>query len=546
VYRNVGFYQDKLLREKLKLCQYNINKEAKLEKRKIGNKKIILQKNQLIKQDQLIKQSQLIKQDQLIKQSQLIKQDQLIEKNQLIKQNQPQKISVEKSGVNDNKFTIIKDNLEKKTKLPTNLDLLKKQNNIKVENTLNQVQKPLNKDITKENPLQEYKHSINTDTKQNEIKEINKIRNSYDQTKNNSSNKKEIIIEIFMKDKEEIEKSNKREQVIEIFMNDTNKKELKTKNDTNKKYDVLNKDSFENPNELKLDTSISNNKKEIIRPKDENVKVLDISPINKTEEKSNNNQNLYENDITDLFDNDEIQDILVEVLTNNKVDELSIDEMYAEAERILFEKVIGPKSIKGKFYKVKKYLKIFAVYILPIILSSVSISLIGLQLSGIMATHYMDAALITAGKTTLVQGTQCLVNAATGVMNGITSDVLPNIGVSNFSFGSLFSSVTSTFKSAVKLGTDTINNALDCVTDDAVTNAVASATSSATAVVCMQIFYPIGIAINVAIIIYMLTKIIVELNDRGKFDKFHKYRKKFINKLKMFNRKVRTKITNNN
>ncbi|SCL86203.1 hypothetical protein PCHCB_000510900, partial [Plasmodium chabaudi chabaudi] len=81
-------------------------------------------------------------------------------------------------------------------------DLLKKQNNIKVENTLYQVHKPLNKGITKENVIQDYKHFINTDTKQNEIKEINKIRDSYDQTNNNSSNKKEIIIEIFIKDKE--------------------------------------------------------------------------------------------------------------------------------------------------------------------------------------------------------------------------------------------------------------------------------------------------------------------------------------------------------
>ncbi|VTZ67594.1 Plasmodium exported protein, unknown function [Plasmodium chabaudi chabaudi] len=93
-------------------------------------------------------------------------------------------------------------------------------------------------------------------------------------------------------------------------MNDTNKKELKTKNDTNKKYDVLNKDKHEKNCLTQLNI---NNKKEIIRPKDENVKVLDISPINKTEEKSNNNPNLDGNDITDFFDNDEIQDLLVEV-----------------------------------------------------------------------------------------------------------------------------------------------------------------------------------------------------------------------------------------
>ncbi|SCL82731.1 Plasmodium exported protein, unknown function [Plasmodium chabaudi chabaudi] len=114
-----------------------------------------------------------------------------------------------------------------------NYDLLKKQNNIKVENTLNQVQKPLNKGITKENSIP-----------------------------NNKDNNDDKFIE----------------------------------------------------HEKNCLTQLNiNNKKEIIRTKNGNVKVLDISPINKTEEKSNNNPNLDGNDITDFFDNDEIQDLLVEV-----------------------------------------------------------------------------------------------------------------------------------------------------------------------------------------------------------------------------------------
>ncbi|CAD2088758.1 Plasmodium exported protein, unknown function [Plasmodium vinckei lentum] len=503
VYRNRGFSQDKLLREKHKLYRHNINKEVELEKTKV-------------------------------------------------------------------------DNLYKKKELSSNHDLLKKQNNIQVENTLNQVQSPLKKVITKENVLKEYNHSINTDSKQNEIKEINKIGDSYDNTKNKPSNKKEIVIEICLENQEKIQKSNKREQVIEIYMSDVKKIGLEEKNDplktndTNKKYDVSNKDSSENPNELKCEARIPNNidnkddkflepeknypvqldinnKKEIIKPKDEDVKVLDILPINETEEKSNNNSDLEENDFIDLFDNDDIQDVVGEVLSNSKIDELSIDDIYLETERVLFDKIIGTKPVKGKYYKVKKYLKIFALYILPIILSTVSISLVGINLSGLMATHYMDAALLTAGQTTLSGGSQCLVSTATSVVQGITDSILPSISSSGSGLASLFSSAVSSLKNvvkaAVKVSGDTINSTLGCVADNALLVAVNNATVSATGLMYLQIFYPVSITINVAIIIYILIEIIIHLNDMGKFDKFHKFRKKFMNKLKNFNTELRKKFT---
>ncbi|CAD2099405.1 Plasmodium exported protein, unknown function [Plasmodium vinckei brucechwatti] len=537
-YRNGGFPQDKILREKRKLYQHNINKEVKLEKNKVGNKKVILQKNRLIEQSR------------------------------------PKTIAVEKRGVNHNKYIIIKDNLYKK-KLSSNHDLLKKQNNIQVENTLNQVRSPLQKDIAKENALQKYKHSINTDNKQNEIKEINKIGDSYDNTKNKPPNKKEIVIEICMESQEKIQKSNKREKVIEIYMNDIKKIGLKEKNDSlkindpNKKYDISNKDSSENPNELKYEVSIPNNidnnndkflkhekkcpiqldinnKKEIIRPKDEDVKVLDILPINNTEEKSNNNPNLDENDIIDLFDNDDIQDVVSEVLNKNKIDELSVDEIYLETQRLLFDKIIGSKPVKGKYYKVKKYLKIFALYILPIILSSISISLVGINLSGYMAVHYIDAALLTAGQTTLSKGAQCLASTAADVVSGITNSIISSIDVSGIGLSNLFGNVVNTFKGAVNVGTNTINNTLECVADKAILVAVDHATVSATSLMYLQIFYPVSIAINVAIILYILIEVIMHLNDMGKFDKFHKFRKKFMNKLKNFNTQLRKKFTDKN
>ncbi|CAD2112639.1 hypothetical protein YYG_00009 [Plasmodium vinckei petteri] len=535
VYRNYGFSQDKILREKRKLYQHNINNEAELKKTKVGNKKVILQKNRLIEQSQ------------------------------------PQTIAVKKRRVNDNKYTIIKDNLEKKKELSSNHDLLKKQNNIQVENTLNHVLSPLKKDITKESGLQEYKHSINTDSKQNEIKEINKIVDSYDNTKNKPSNKKEIVIEICMENQKKIQKSNKREQVIEIYMSDIKKIGLEEKNDPlkindpNKKYDVSNKDSSENPNELKYEVSIPNNidnndnkflehekncpvqlninnKKEIIRPKDEDVKDLDILPINETEEKSNNNPNLDENDFIDLFDNDDIQDVVGKVLSNDKINELSIDEIYLETERLLFDKVIGPKPVKGKYYKVKKYLKIFALYILPIILSTISISLVGVNISGLMGVRYMDAALYTIGETTLFRTSDCIVNTASNVMSEVAT-ALPTIDIDSLGFTGLFSSI---LKGAASYAPNVIKSTFGCITNKAILYGIDHATVSVIGLMNLHIFYPVSITINVLIIIYVLIEIIMRLNDMGKFDKFHKFRKKYMNKLKNFNTQLRKKFTDKN
>ncbi|CAD2087391.1 Plasmodium exported protein, unknown function [Plasmodium vinckei lentum] len=388
------------------------------------------------------------------------------------------------------------------------------------------------------------------------------------------SKKKETIIKIYMDNKkEEQQQPKKKEKVIEIYM-ENKKKELENKiesikiSDTNRKYDLSNKGGFENPNNIKLGMNISNNigndddllerkkkslvqlnvndKKDIIRPQSENVKVLDISPINKKKKNNNKKKNFDENDFIDLFDNDDEESLLTEVQDNNKLDVSLMDEVYDETERLLFEKIIGQKRVKGKYYKVKKYLKIFGLYILPIIGATVSMSLMGLQISNIMGADILNGSLIAAGKTTIVEGTQCLANAATDVMQGITNDVLPSINFSNFSFDNLFSSIMDAIESTTMVGMKTASNTLACVSDNMVSKAISVATTCGISMACSQIFYPLGIAVNIAFLIYTITKIIVKLDDMGKFDKFHKFRKKLINKLKRkFNTKEKGKITNN-
>ncbi|CAD2100613.1 Plasmodium exported protein, unknown function [Plasmodium vinckei petteri] len=388
------------------------------------------------------------------------------------------------------------------------------------------------------------------------------------------SKKKETIIKIYMDNKkEEQQQPKKKEKVIEIYM-ENKKKELENKiesikiSDTNRKYDLSNKGGFENPNNIKLGMNISNNigndddllerkkkslvqlnvndKKDIIRPQSESVKVLDISPINKKKKNNNKKKNFDENDFIDLFDNDDEESLLTEVQDNNKLDVSLMDEVYDETERLLFEKIIGQKRVKGKYYKVKKYLKIFGLYILPIIGATVSMSLMGLQISNIMGADILNGSLIAAGKTTIVEGTQCLANAATDVMQGITNEVLPSINFSNFSFDNLFSSIMDAIESTTMVGMKTASNTLACVSDNMVSKAISVATTCGISMACSQIFYPLGIAVNIAFLIYTITKIIVKLDDMGKFDKFHKFRKKLINKLKRkFNTKEKGKITNN-
>ncbi|CDU16847.1 Plasmodium exported protein, unknown function [Plasmodium yoelii] len=345
------------------------------------------------------------------------------------------------------------------------------------------------------------------------------------------SKKKEKVTEMYMEDKNGMEqKPKKKEKVTEIYMEDKNGKEQKSK----KKEKVI--EIFMENKKKHLFQSNIIDKKDIIMPQRENVKVLDLSPINK--KKTNNNKNSDENDFIDLFDNDDEESLLTQVKDNNKIDVSIVDEIYAETERLLFEQIIGKKKVKGKYYKVKKYLKIFGLYVLPIIAATVSISLLGLQISTVMATDIFSGSLITAGKTTIVEGGQCLANAATDVMEGLATEVFPAISFSDFSFSGLFDSFITTLENTAIVGMKTVSNTTSCVSDSMIPKTISAATTYGVSVAFSQILYPMGIAINIAIIIYIITKIIVKLDDMGKFNKLHKYRKKVINKLK---KKINTK-----
>ncbi|SBW38186.1 Plasmodium exported protein, unknown function [Plasmodium berghei] len=337
-----------------------------------------------------------------------------------------------------------------------------------------------------------------------------------------------------------------------------NKIEFTKISDTNIKYDLSNKGDLENPNNIKLEMNTSNDienddellertkqrltqlyindKKDIIRPQRESVKVLELSPINK--KKKSNNKNLDGNDFIDLFDNYDEQSLLTEVEDDKKIDVSIMDEIYAETERQLFEQIIGAKMMKGKYYKVKKYLKIFGLYVLPIILAIASISFLGLHISSVMASDIFNDSVIEAGKTAIVEGAQCLSNAATDTMQGIATDVLPDISLSEFSFDSLIGSFFGAIKNTAIVGINTASNTISCISDSVIPKAIGAAKVYGISVAVSQVMYPVGIAINIAIIIYIITKIIVKLNDMGKFNKFHKYRKKVVNKLK---RKINTK-----
>ncbi|SCM01129.1 Plasmodium exported protein, unknown function [Plasmodium chabaudi chabaudi] len=606
VHRNIPYYHDETLKDRNKLNRTNIRKETTVEHNKLGNNKMQLYTNRRRKNlpHKVMVDKNSLPHKVLVDRNNLphkvmVNRNNLPNKNLVERKNSAQEL-VGKKKINDNRYGTIRYRIDNKKEWSSNYDLIKKQNIIKIKNELNKVDNPIEKCVKKENKiLHEYKHPINTGSKNDEIKEVNKVRDLYGNTKNDSSKKKErgaeiymedkngeqqhpkkketiikiymedkkgeqqqpkkkeTVIEIYMDNKKEEQQPKKKETVIEIYM-ENKKKELDNKiesikiSDTNKKYDLSNKGDFENPNNIKLGMSVSNNignddellerkkkpliqlnandKKDIIRPQSENVKVLDISPINK--KKKNNNKNIDENDFIDLFDNDDEESLLTEVQDNNKIDVSLMGEVYDETERLLFEKIIGKKRVKGKYYKVKKYLKIFGLYILPIIGATVSISLMGLQISNIMGADIFSGSLITAGKTTIVEGTQCLANAATDVMQGITNDVLPSIDLTDFSFDDLFNSIMDAIENTTMVGMKTASNALTCVSDNMIPKAISAATTCGISIACSQIFYPLGIAVNIAFLIYTITKIIVKLNDMGKFDKFHKYRKKLINKLK--------------
>ncbi|CAD2087416.1 Plasmodium exported protein, unknown function [Plasmodium vinckei brucechwatti] len=591
--------QHKVLVDKNNLPNKNLVDKNHLMNKNLVDKNHLMNKN-LVDKNRLMNKN-LVDKNRLTNKN-LVDKNRLMNKNLVERKNSAQEL-VGKKRINNNRSTTIRYRFDNKKEMSSSYDLIKKQNIIKIKNELNKVDNPIEKSAKKENEiLHEYKHLINTGIKNDELKTVNKVRDLYDNTKNDPSMKKERGVELYMEDKkgeqqqpkkkeivieiyidnkkEDQQQSKKKERIIEIHMEDkkgeqqqpkkkekvieiymeNKKKEIENKiesikiSDTNKKYDLSNKGGFETPNNIKMGMNVSNNigndddllerkkkslmqlnvndKKDIIRPQSENVKVLDISPINKKKKNNNKKKIFDENDFIDLFDNDDEESLLTEVQDNNKLDVSLMDEVYDETERLLFEKIIGQKRVKGKYYKAKKYLKIFGLYILPIIGATVSMSLMGLQISNIMGADILNGSLIAAGKTTIVEGTQCLANAATDVMQGITNDILPSISFSDFSFDKLFSTIMDTIENTTMVGMKTASNTLACVSDNMVSKAISVATTCGVSIACSQIFYPLGIAVNIAFLIYTITKIIVKLNDMGKFDKFHKYRKKLINKLK--------------
>lgn len=348
VHRNIPYYHDETLKDRNKLNRTNIRKETTVEHNKLGNNKMQLHTNRRRKN---------------LPHKVMVDRNNLPNKNSVERKNSAQEL-VGKKKINDNRYGTIRYRIDNKKEWSSNYDLIKKQNIIKIKNELNKVDHPIEKCVKKENKiLHEYKHPINTGSKNDEIKEVNKVRDLYGNTKNDSSKKKErgaeiymedkngeqqhpkkkeTVIKIYMEDKKgEQQQPKKKETVIEIYM-ENKKKELDNKiesikiSDTNKKYDLSNKGDFENPNNIKLGMNVSNNignddellerkkkpliqlnandKKDIIRPQSENVKVLDISLINK--KKKNNNKNIDENDFIDLFDNDDEESLLTEVQDN--------------------------------------------------------------------------------------------------------------------------------------------------------------------------------------------------------------------------------------
>ncbi|SCL82763.1 Plasmodium exported protein, unknown function [Plasmodium berghei] len=572
VHRNIPYYHDMISKNRNKLNQTNIRKETTSKQNIVRKNKTLLQPNpkrQKLPHNIAVDTNNLTnkiwRDRQNLPYNILVNKNNFMNTNLVEKKNSTQKHVVGKKKIDGNSYTTIKNHLENKNELFSNYDLIKKQNIIKIKDGSNKVHNPIEKHTNKENQItNEYKHSISTGSKQCELKVVNEVRYLFGNIKNDSSTKQKRMTEIYMENKkEEQQQSKKKEKVIEIYMENKNNKlenkiEFTKISDTNIKYDLSNKGDLENPNNIKLEMNTSNDienddellertkqrltqlyindKKDIIRPQRESVKVLELSPINK--KKKSNNKNLDGNDFIDLFDNYDEQSLLTEVEDDKKIDVSIMDEIYAETERQLFEQIIGAKMMKGKYYKVKKYLKIFGLYVLPIILAIASISFLGLHISSVMASDIFNDSVIEAGKTAIVEGAQCLSNAATDTMQGIATDVLPDISLSEFSFDSLIGSFFGAIKNTAIVGINTASNTISCISDSVIPKAIGAAKVYGISVAVSQVMYPVGIAINIAIIIYIITKIIVKLNDMGKFNKFHKYRKKVVNKLK---RKINTK-----
>ncbi|KEG01386.1 hypothetical protein YYE_03976 [Plasmodium vinckei vinckei] len=203
------------LQHKVLVDKNNLQHKVLVDKNNLPNKNLV-DKNHLMNKNLADKNN--------LQHKVLANKNRLPNKNLGERKNSPQKF-VGKKRINDNRSTTIRYRFDNKKELSSHYDLIKKQNIIKIKNELNKVDNPIEKSAEKENKiLYEYKDPINTGIKNDELKAVNKVRDLYGNTKNDSSKKKERGVELYMENKkEEQQQPKKKEKGIELYMEDKNR-----------------------------------------------------------------------------------------------------------------------------------------------------------------------------------------------------------------------------------------------------------------------------------------------------------------------------------
>ncbi|SBT72978.1 hypothetical protein, conserved [Plasmodium ovale] len=400
--------------------------------------------------------------------------------------------SIEKNDIINKNYKPLKDDIIRKIDLKKKKEFLqkdippKKKDAIEKKNIEDKVDSLKKKDVVSDEELLKKRDSLSDTAKE----------------KSSPKGKQKLVVNVHMSDKKKkFSLKKKKKMVLDAFFKDkTKKSELIGNKDSIEKSALTEEKKLPKGNEFIIDIDMDdkkNKEKELLKDK---TWIVDTFMKKKPKE----------------------VDLLKEVDTEHKIDDTSRDVVYEAIEKALFDSIIEPVPKKKK-NKVIRVLKKLGAYGTPVAAAITSIPFLVIEVIKVGCLNAVSEA-TTAGVTAAASSIgMCAAETVATEALPVFSGFLSSFGSGNF-LGGLASGLIDMAKAGVSMASCTLSNAPASALD--------AAMSVGTSVACSQIFYPILIGVAVSIIIYVIYRIIVYLDKKGKLEFMNKYKREFMRYLK--------------
>ncbi|SBT01662.1 Plasmodium exported protein, unknown function [Plasmodium ovale curtisi] len=453
----------------------------------------------------------------------------VLNKTDIVKENDlsQKKDSIRKNDISS-KINVPRKDFISKTDLGKKKELLQKINSHQKNDIIKKNYKPHKDDIIRKIDLKKKKEFLHKDfpLKKRDTVEKKNIEDEVDSLKKKDGISDEELLKkrdsLSDTAKEKLSQKGKQKLVVHVHMSDK-KKKLSSKKKKKLVLDAFFKDKTKKSELIGKKDSIEKGalteEKEL--PKG-NQFIIDID----MDDKKNKEKELLKDKTwivhTFMKKKPKEVDLLQEVDTEHKIDVTARDAVYEAIEEALFDSIIEPVPKKKKS-KVIRVLKKLGAYGTPVAAAVTSIPFLvieAIKVSSLSAVSEATTAGVVAATSSIGMCAAETVAEALPVISGFFTSWSSGSSL----LGSLFSGAIDVAKATVSMASCTLSNAP--------ANTLNAATAVGTSVAFSQIIYPILIGVAVSIIIFVIYRIIVSLDKKGKLEFLNKYKREFMRFLK--------------